>query len=349
MHEPETLPCEGHAASSSASTHGEAIVRAEGLTKDFGPVRAVDNLSLSIGAGEILVLLGSNGAGKTTTVRMLASIIPPTQGHAWIAGCDVLQQAETSRAHVGLLTEFPGLYPRMFAVEYLDFFANLYDLPAERRRGDIEHWLQRLGLWESRFHPLAHYSKGMAQKLAIARALLHNPLALFLDEPTSALDPHSARLVRDIIREQRALGKAILVCTHNLQEAEELADRIAIMVDGTLLASGTIEELRAQYLPEALCEVHFAGLLRESWLDALDGLVAVVELGDTWMRYRIDQDHILEINPVILARLTQAGAPVVSVELLAHSLETIYLAVMRAHHADKELEGEHAPPGRSPA
>lgn len=302
------------------------MIHAEGLTKQFGEMLAVRDLSLTVQQGEILALLGPNGAGKTTTVRMLASIIKPTAGRATVAGFDIVAEAQQVRGAVGLLTEFPGLYKRMRAVEYLDFIGQLQRMPAARRRERIEFLLRQFGLWEARGIRLGNYSKGMAQKLALIRAMLHDPPVLFLDEPTSAMDPHSAKMVRDTIRWLREQGKAIMMCTHNLAEAQELADRIAIIRRGEMVALGALDELRGRHVGGTLCEVHLA----RPWdglLTLMKSLVEVESYGDSWVRYRTS--NIQETNPRVIHELAKAGASVVTVSIVANALEDVYLSMIR--------------------
>lgn len=218
----------------------DAVVIQE-LSKTFETVQAVDKLSVEIHTGEIFGLLGPNGAGKTTTIRMLSALIGPTSGTAWVVGYQVGVQNQEIRQNVGILTETPGMYDQLSAERNLSFFGEMYevaDIP-----GQVERYLRMLGLWERRFEPVGTFSKGMRQKLAIARALLHEPKVLFLDEPTSGLDPEAARLVRQFIAELREEGRTIVLCTHNLDEADRLCDRIAVF-KGTLLALDSPTALR---------------------------------------------------------------------------------------------------------
>jgi len=304
---------------------GLPMIQTEGLTKRFGDLTAVDGLTLSVSEGEILVLLGPNGAGKTTTVRMLASILRPTSGWGRVAGHDIVAEAETVRRLMGLLTEFPGLYLRMRALDYLDFFGQLYGMSPRRREERAEELLRHFGLWEDRNLHLGEFSKGMRQKLALIRALLHDPPVLFLDEPTSAMDPQSAKLVRDTILELRRRGKTILVCTHNLAEAEILADRIAIISRGKLIALGTPAELRTHFLGEPLLELRLASPL-DGLLSLADDLVRVEDHGSTWLRYRTAAPEA--VNPLLLERLTRRGARVVTVSEVPRSLEEVYLRIV---------------------
>jgi ABC-2 type transport system ATP-binding protein len=220
------------------------MIEAEGLSKQFDDFLAVDEVHLKVNAGEVLALLGPNGAGKTTTVRMLTSVLKPTRGWARVAGHDVVKEAAGVRASVGVLTEQHGLYERMPAREYLDFFGKLYKMETAARRERIRSLMEGFGLDPDDHRPTGEYSKGMRQKLALARAMVHNPPVLLLDEPTSAMDPESARLVRDSIHGLRNANRAIIICTHNLPEAEELADQIAIIRKGRIIIQGTSSELK---------------------------------------------------------------------------------------------------------
>jgi len=328
----------GH-AQDVESPAASSMVVADGLSKQYGEMAAVSDLSLSVQEGEVVALLGPNGAGKTTTVRMLASIIKPTAGTATIAGLDVVSDAQRVRSMVGLLTEFPGLYKRMRAVEYLDFYGQLHGLSPSLRRDRIGLLLQRFDLWGSRELQLGHYSKGMAQKLALTRAMLHDPRVLFLDEPTSAMDPHSARLVRDTIRWLKEQGKAIIICTHNLAEAHELADRVAIIRGGEIVAVGTLDQLRSRYLYGTLCELRLAG--SSNGLDAVvKPFVEMVSSGENWLRYRtVDYERT---NPLVLDALVRAGASIVTLSVVASSLEDVYLSLIGEQEAhDSSIAERH--------
>ena len=197
------------------------MISAQDLSKQFDDFWAVDGVNLNVPPGKVLVLLGPNGAGKTTTVRMLTSILKPTRGHASVNGFDVVKEAHLVRKSVGVLTEHHGLYGRMTSVEYLDFFGQLYHLEPALLRKRINRLLDDYGLGDARKKRLGEYSKGMRQKLALTRALLHDPPVLLLDEPTSAMDPESARMVRNAILKLRSTERSIILCTHNLVEAEE--------------------------------------------------------------------------------------------------------------------------------
>jgi ABC-2 type transport system ATP-binding protein len=306
------------------------MIEAWGLTKRYERVTAVDDLTLRIGKGEILALLGPNGAGKTTTTRILAGILRPDAGGARIAGFDLLRQTENVRAAVGVLTEQHGLYARMRCGEYLDFFGSLYGLTPAERKERADRLLHELRLEVDSDAWLAEFSKGMRQRLALVRALIHSPRILLLDEPTSALDPESARMVRDLLRSMRDSGCTILVCTHNLSEAEELADRIAIIRRGRLIAEGTAAELRMRMLGPAVFELRLAEE-NGDLVTALDGLAEEVERRPESIRYRAADPR--SANPEILRRVVQRGGKVVELREVTPSLESVYLQAVAEENA----------------
>jgi len=295
------------------------------LTKQFDDFVAVDRVTLSVSSGEILALLGPNGAGKTTTVRMLAAILRPTAGHAVVAGYRVTEHPQEVRRQIGLLTEHPGLYLRMRGGEYLDFFGRLMGLDAEERERRAKDLLARFGMSEALGRRMGTYSKGMRQKMALVRAMLHDPSVLLLDEPTSAMDPHSAKLVRDAVSGLRHHRRAIVICTHNLAEAEALADRIAIIRRGKIIALGTPKELKGRLLGPPLIELHLAqpadGLVK-----LVSDLVEIETQGEDWLRYSTPSPQ--ETNPRLLRMLTAQGVGVVTLSEVTRSLEDVYLRVV---------------------
>ena len=303
------------------------MIETHELTKRFNDFVAVAGISFNVPAGQVMALLGPNGAGKTTTVRMLTSVLRPSSGTARIAGFDVLHQPEQVRASVGVLTEQHGLYGRMPADEYLDFFGRIYGMPTATRRQRAAELLGQYGLAADSQRRIGEYSKGMRQKLALARALLHNPPVLLLDEPTSAMDPESARLVRDAIHSLRSANRAIIICTHNLAEAEELADQIAIIRRGRIIASGTVEALRHRLLGAPEYEVHLGAPL-EGVLELLPPAISITACGPDWLRYRTAQAQ--QTNPMLLQTLVQQGLPVLSLFEVPRSLENVYLQAISA-------------------
>lgn len=308
------------------------MIYAENLTKHFADFVAVQGINLDVPAGQVLALLGPNGAGKTTTVRMLTSVLRPTSGSAKIAGYDVVQEAEKVRASVGVLTEHHGLYARMNADEYLTFYGRLYRMPdpvIEQRKSEL---LEQFGLSDARKKKLGEYSKGMRQKLALVRALLHNPPVLLLDEPTSAMDTESARIVRDAILALRSDQRAVILCTHNLAEAEQLADQIAIIRRGRIILNDVPERLKRVLLGPEEYEV----VMR-------NGAVITAEIlphGVTLSRqengrfvFQIDQPQAT--IPVLLKSLLDHNLPVLSCAPVPRSLEEAYLRAVSLNEENR--------------
>lgn len=315
------------------------MIEAHDLTKFYDDFLAVDRINFNVPAGAVLAVLGPNGAGKTTTVRMLTSILAPSTGYARIAGYDVLTQPEDVRAHVGVLTEQHGLYERMKAIEYLDFFGRVYRIDAKERKRRSLELMTRFGLDFALNKQLGDYSKGMKQKLALVRAMLHNPPVLLLDEPTSAMDPQSAKLVRDAIIElQRDEHRTFLITTHNLAEAEALANQIAIIRHGRIIAQGTLDDLAQRFVGQPLMELRVHGVLNGA-AEALADLVTVEGVGTDWVRFRVADPGVT--NPVLLRRLLDHGAAVTSLSPLSRSLEDIYLQVVKEDETQEGKRGEH--------
>lgn len=299
-----------------------AKIELTGLTKRFDDFTAVDGVTLSVSSGEILALLGPNGAGKTTTVRMLAAILPPTEGRARVSGYDVAEQPQEVRRRVGLLTEHPGLYLRMRGGEYLHFFGRLMSMGVDERERRARMLLERFGMPEAWDQRMDTYSKGMRQKMALARAMLHDPPVLLLDEPTSAMDPYSAKLVRDTIISLRDHRRAIVVCTHNLAVAEALADRVAIIRQGKIIALGTLQALRKRLLGPPLMELCLNQSV-DGVVNMISRLVDVEDHGENWLRYSTSQPE--DTNSLVLQRLTEQEVGVVTLSEVPRSLEDVYL------------------------
>ncbi len=301
------------------------MIQTEDLSKQFGDFLAVDGVTINVQPGQVLALLGQNGAGKTTTVRMLTSLLAPTRGWARLAGYDVVREPTRVRSLVGVLTEQHGLYLRMTAVEYLDFYGKVFRLDSATRQKRSAELLDYFGITEFARRPIGQYSKGMRQKLALARTLLHEPPVLLLDEPTSAMDPESARLVRQAIAGLRSANRTIIICTHNLVEAELLADKIAIIYRGRILTQGTVEELRRSLLGPAEYNVRLRNGWRPGTLNLPPGVTLTGET-DAGPRFRVEDP--LAANPELLKSLIASGAEVVAMQEVPHTLEEIYLAAM---------------------
>jgi ABC-2 type transport system ATP-binding protein len=303
------------------------MIHTENLTKTFGNAptdrTAVDNLTISVEEGEVFGFLGPNGAGKTTTVRMLTSLIGPTSGRATINGLTLGRDNETIRECVGILTETPGLYDRLSAEKNLTIFAKLYGIA--NAPGQIEKYLRMLGLWERRRDEAGSFSKGMRQKLAIARALLHEPKILFLDEPTSGLDPEAAKLVRDFIVELKAEGRTIFLCTHNLDEADRLCNRIGIFKSKLITVDSSANLRRRLYGRQVVFHLR---QLNPDWEATLRAHNFVQDVQRIDNRFIVQLEDPEEQNPVLVRQLVMAGADVQFVGEIRHSLEDVYLQMI---------------------
>jgi len=306
-------------------------IETEGLTKRFGSLTAVDRLSFKVKVGEIFGLLGPNGAGKTTTIRMLASLIYPTEGYALINGHDVVKESLRVREIVGILTENPSLYDRLTAHENMEFFAEAYGITDRFERDDrIRELLDFFDLWGRRGDKAGNFSKGMKQKLAIARALVHNPEILFLDEPTAGLDPSSSKDIRDLMEElSRRENQTILLSTHRLEDADRLCSRVMIIKDGGSVVVGSPEELRRRMAGTPLLEVRLRkaddGIVRS--VESLEQ-VSAVSLDAETGRMVISLSDVEEATPLVVRSVVQAGGMILSVNVVEPSLEEAYLKLV---------------------
>jgi ABC-2 type transport system ATP-binding protein len=300
------------------------MIHAENLTKRFGETLAVDSLTLDVAEGEVFGFLGPNGAGKTTTVRMLTSLIEPSSGSAIVAGFTLGRQNTEIRRTVGVLTETPGMYDNLSAEYNLRIFSELYEV--KDAPGQIEKFLKMLGLWERRFDAAGTFSKGMKQKLAIARALLHEPRILFLDEPTASLDPEGAHLVREFIAELKKEGRTIFLCTHNLDEADHLCDRIGVFKT-RLLVVDTPANLRASIFGHKV--IFHLRLVNDTILENVRRLPFVQEVKVVDNKLVLTLDTPETRNPEVVRALVRAGADVQFVGELRHSLEDVYLQLVK--------------------
>jgi len=300
------------------------MIHTENITKKFGEVLAVEGLSLDVSEGEVFGFLGPNGAGKTTTVRMLTSLIGLTSGTAQVAGFVVGRQDTDIRRTVGVLTETPGMYDNLSAQYNLQIFAELYEV--KDIEGQVEKYLRMLGLWDRRADAAGTFSKGMKQKLAIARALLHEPRILFLDEPTAGLDPEASHLVREFIAELKKEGRTIFLCTHNLDEADRLCDRVGVFKT-RLLVLDTPSSLRTSVFGRKI--VFHLRTADPHWVDVVEKLpfVREVKLVETKLVVAMDEPEVR--NPDIIRALVDAGADIQFVGELRHSLEEVYLQLVR--------------------
>lgn len=297
------------------------------LTKNFGGVTAVDHVSFQVEAGEIFGFLGPNGAGKTTTMRMLCCLISKTSGAATIGGYDIGSPADALqiRKMIGLVPDSVGLYGELSAYDNLDFYGKFYDCTPKQRAERIERFLTMLDLWQKRDTPVGEYSKGMKQKVAVARALIHDPALLFLDEPTANLDPESSKVVIDFILDLKRSGKTIFLNTHNLDEAQRICDRIGIMKT-RLIAVDTPEHLRSMmWGNQTMIQLE----------EINDTIVAAIERlkpkqvsvnGNT---ITVVVDDPLRDNPALVQAAVSAGGRVQFVTKLNPALEDTYLRIIQ--------------------
>jgi ABC-2 type transport system ATP-binding protein len=305
------------------------MIEAQDLTKKFGNTTAVQGLNLNVREGEVFGFLGPNGAGKTTTVRMLCCLISKTSGDATVGGLRIGRREDQLkiRQMVGVLPENVGLYEDLTAYRNLDFYGQLYRCPPQQRRERIERLLRMLGLWERRGDLVGTYSKGMKQKVAIARSLVHDPQILFLDEPTANLDPESAKTVRDFIFELKKEKRTIFLNTHNLDEAQRVCDRIGILKT-SLITVGSPEELRSSLWGRKTV-IHLSSV-SDAVLSAVRdlGVRNVEKVGDT--RLIVDVGDPDRENPALVRAVVKAGGEVRFVTELRPTLEDIYLRLLKS-------------------
>lgn len=303
------------------------MIETENLTKTFETTTAVNNLTLKIKEGEVFGFLGPNGAGKTTTIRMLCCLISKTSGNAWIDNYEIGNKADTQKIRkiIGLLPENVGLYEDLSAYKNLDFYGKIYKLTEAQRKESIQKYLTMLGLWEKRDRSAGGFSKGMKQKLALARALIHDPQVIFLDEPTANLDPEATKTVRDFILELKKENRTIFINTHLLDEAQRICDRVGVLKTN-LLSEGTPEELRQSLWGtktviglESVTDEIVTAVKRGQWKIEILGnkLIVSVSLPD-------------KENPEILNAISKAGGRIQSVTQTTPTLEDVYLKLVRS-------------------
>jgi ABC-2 type transport system ATP-binding protein len=243
------------------------MIEIEQLTKDFGNLRAVDHLNLSLPQGEFFAFLGPNGAGKTTTIKMLAGLLRPTEGRAVICGHDIQKEPEAAKAKISYVPDFPFLYEKLTPAEFMRFTGELFEMDRGTITRDTAALFEKLHLEEHAHRQIEGLSHGTRQRVVLASALLHRPKALIIDEPMVGLDPTHARIVKDELKERSRNGVPIFLSTHTLSVAEEIADRVGIISKGRLIALGTVEELRMQSARSGALENVFLKLIEESTAD----------------------------------------------------------------------------------
>ncbi|MGD2179331.1 MAG: ABC transporter ATP-binding protein [Anaerolineae bacterium] len=304
----------------------ETVIRIESLTRDFETVKALDGLSLEVPSGIIFGFLGPNGAGKTTTINLLLGLLEPTSGRAEVLGFDTRTQADEVRTRTGALLEHPGIYEQLTAEDNLAFYGRVWRMPADERQARIKELLTHMGLWERRRERAGTWSKGMKQKLALARALLHRPPLVLLDEPTAGLDVPSAAAVRDDLEALAAReGVTVFLTTHNMAEAEKLCSRVAVIRQGRLVAVGHPDELRARAGGPRV-EIVGRGF-SESVVDLLRGRPEVVAVGVENQHLAIDLREEADTAPLV-SLMVRAGVQVEEVRRGKASLEEVFLTLM---------------------
>ena len=303
------------------------MIDAEKLTRMFGDFTAVDNLTLHVNEGEVFGFLGPNGAGKTTTMRMLSCLISKTSGEATISGYDISDEEDALKIRklIGLIPDNVGLYNELSAYDNLDFYGKLYECPEKQRKENIEYFLRMLDIWDKRDESAGNFSKGMKQKLAIARALIHDPEILFLDEPTANLDPESSKTIREFILDLKNENKTIFLNTHNLDEAQRICDKIGIF-NSKLRAMGSPKELEESVWGNKT--VIQLKQVTTKILDVLDNL-STAKIVTENNKLIIDVVNPEKENPILVDAIVGVGGQVQYVTRLSPSLEDAYLKFVR--------------------
>ena len=305
------------------------VIEVKNLQRSFGDQQALAGITFAVQPGEVFGLLGPNGAGKTTTVRLLNGILPPSGGTAAVFGLDPTTQGEAVRRRTGVLTETPALYERLSARENLEFFGTLHEIPAAELNSRIDEMLKFFDLSARAKDKVETYSKGMKQRLALARALIHKPPLLFLDEPTSGLDPEAAQQVDDLIADLgRTAEQTVILATHNLLEAQRLCDRVAIMNKGKILALGSLQELSRKLWPVTWVDIQFYSSPKidpTATLKSQRGVIQVTtEAGSKVLSVQVEEEAII---PAIVQHLVECGESILRVNPRDHTLEDIYFAL----------------------
>ena len=304
-----------------------SIIEVNDLRRTFGDQVAVDGMTFNVEPGEVFGLLGPNGAGKTTTVRLLNGILPPSEGMARVFGFDPATHGEDIRRKTGVLTETPALYERLSARENLEFFATLQSIPESDLNRRVDEMLEFFELASRAEDKVETFSKGMKQRLALARALIHKPPLLFLDEPTSGLDPEAAQQVNDLIAGlSRSNGQTVVLATHNLFEAQRLCDRVAIMNRGRILALGSLKDLSRKLWPVTWVDITFHVKPSENAAGSLKsqrGVIQVSAEGEA-LSVQVENEDVI---PEVVRHLVKNDASILKVNPRDYTLEDIYFAL----------------------
>ena len=301
-------------------------IEVENLTKYYDKFLAVDHINFTVKQGEIFGFLGPNGAGKTTTQRMLTTLLAPTEGRLLINGHDLSRDSYPAKRQIGLVPEESNVYTELTAWDNLMFTASLYRVPRAERAARAQELLETFGLWEKRDMKVENFSKGMRRRMSIAMAIIHKPALLFLDEPTPGLDAQSIRFIWELIRRMNAEGTTIFISTHQIEEANQLCERVAIISHGKIAAIDTPERLKANFRRVQSVEVAFEGEVAEKspGLESLPGVTTQVKVGDKWRLYTEDPAALL---PQLVRYAEGHGLRVVSLSTLGPSLEDVFLEI----------------------
>ena len=306
------------------------MISVKNLTKEFKTVTAVENISFDIDESEIFAFLGPNGAGKTTTIRMLSTLISPTSGSITIDGKDPKTNGEYIRSMIGLLTEAPGLYEKISAYDNLDYFSSFYDVQDKQRKANIEKYLKMFGLWQRKDDLAGTYSKGMKQKLALTRALIHEPRILFLDEPTAGLDPESAHMVRNFIQSLKKERTTVFLCTHNLTEASSLSDRVCF-IKKKIIRIASLGELQ-NHDRHRKVEIVF-GDEAKKFIPVLKNIKNILEVDTNKNKAILLVNEPEKSNPGIVRKLIANDIDILYINEIKASLEEIYLDLIKDEEA----------------
>jgi ABC-2 type transport system ATP-binding protein len=310
------------------------IIEIQGLTKRYGELIALNNLNLTIEEGAVVGFIGPNGAGKTTTMRILTTLLKPSSGKAWVGGHSVTDEPQKVRRAIGYMPDFFGVYEDMKVWEYLDFFAACYDIPPTTRQGMIDDLLSLVDLNHKRGDYVEALSRGMKQRLCLARTLAHDPQVLILDEPASGLDPRARIEMRELLRELKNMGKTIFFSSHILSEVADICTSIAILEAGNLVTYGDMEAMKKQLRPHRLIQVRVVGdltPLREGLMQA-EGVMEITAAPDADLppdTLRFDFAGSDQQLSALLASLIQKGIPVISFSEETGNLEDVFMQVTR--------------------
>jgi ABC-2 type transport system ATP-binding protein len=305
------------------------MIEIDGLVREFGALRAVDHVSFKVGRGQVLGFIGPNGAGKTTTMRILATLDVPQEGDARVGGFSVVKNPEDARRITGFMPDYAGVYASTTVYEYLDFFARSYGLRGAARRQAVDGIVDFMGIGDLRERHVDSLSKGLQQRVALGRAIVHNPGALILDEPAANLDPRARIEFRTLIRELAADGKTVLLSSHILTELAEICDTVAVIEKGKILATGTVEEILRGLRPHRALSVRLAtgGTGLERFLLEQPGVIHVQDAADTGTRVQFEFDGGDAEQTALLQRLVGAGFPILEFSAQGAGLEDLFMKI----------------------